>query len=154
VSTDARARRARAHAAALRVEDPDERWTRAYAENVTTSEEAGNAMAEKFGGAYAVALTLAYWAAATEAPQLPDEEVDAAALGYATQAAAFGTVEYARQDVRPWLKTWHHTPSDNPRPEHEDLDGMTVGLDEDFGDWHEPGGLGCQCWIELVPPED
>jgi hypothetical protein len=153
VNAEARARRTRAHAAALRTEDPEERWTRAYAANLDTSEEAGNAMAEKFGGAYAVALTLNYWATATEAPKLPDEEVDAAALGYATSAAAFGTVEYARQDPRPWLKRWNHTPSDNPRPEHEALDGVTVPIGEDFGEWSGPGGPGCQCWVDLVPPE-
>ena len=29
-------------------------------------------------------------------------------------------------------KTWHHRPQKNPRPDHVDMDGETVGIDQRF----------------------
>ena len=90
---------------------------------------------------------------------------EAAARTYATAASGFATKEAVNQvyprDTRSVkrTKTWHHNPSKNPRPDHEAMDGETVGLDEKFsngadypGDWtHGPAdNVNCNCTMDVA----
>jgi HK97 family phage portal protein len=54
-------------------------------------------------------------------------------------------------------KTWQHSPASAiPRPEHEDMDGETVGIDEPYsngmqhpGDGDAIDTINCECWEEF-----
>jgi len=61
------------------------------------------------------------------------------------------------------IKTWHHSPSKDPRPDHIQMDGTEVGVNESFTlpdgsvmkQPHDPAGgaannIGCNCWTEYT----
>lgn len=81
------------------------------------------------------------------------------AVTVAAFASGFGTVEAARQQAPQATKTWRTT-STNPRPSHAQLNGVTVGIDEDFPNglpWPGAAGdpdetSGCRCAVEISIP--
>lgn len=84
-----------------------------------------------------------------------------AAVLVVTTYSAFGTTEAARQVSGEATKTWIVT-SNNPRPEHQRMNGETVGIDSKFSngaDWPgdalalgADGVAGCKCDVRINVP--
>lgn len=83
----------------------------------------------------------------------------------ATAVAGWAVLEACRQaqaqGKQGMTKTWIHVPSENPRPDHEAMDGETVPYDEPFSNGMQwPGDsafdaadiANCNCQIEVTVP--
>jgi SPP1 gp7 family putative phage head morphogenesis protein len=59
-----------------------------------------------------------------------------------------GTMDrYESENIQQGI--WHHSsPQNDPRPEHEELDGQTFDLDDPV--WYELALPNCRCWCEPV----
>lgn len=117
-----------------------------YLVNLESARLAGDMLVHDTGGdVYDVTRTYSYIREITRSQLSAGTD----GLGSATGAVMFGVREFAYQDKRAWLLTWHHTPGQHAREEHLQLDGVQVPAAEGFTVSPGIGSPGCACWIEL-----